>query len=192
MTREEILKAAFALFESEGIHSLNMRKIAEKLGIGKQELYEYFEDKRELVSQSVEQGIGQLDDELETICRKAVNPVEMLIRTAIYAFDAFDKMKWAFVEDIEGCPAAIDTIHAEVHRIQRSQPAIYRQAVEEGYLLGEAYYDLLLHGFWEPFMAQCRNRDDALRTFFTLLRGSASETGWRLIEHIRREMHLEY
>ena len=101
-------------------------------------------------------------------------------------------MKWAFVEDVEGCPAAIDTIHAEVHRIQRSQPAIYRQAVEEGYLLGEAYYDLLLHGFWKPFMAQSRNRDDALRTFFTLLRGSASETGWRLIEHIRCEMHLEY
>ena len=192
MTREEILKAAFALFESEGIRSFNMRKIAERLGIDKHELYEYFEDKRELVSQSVEQGIGLLNDELETICRKTVNPIEMLIRTANYAFDAFNKMKWAFVEDVEGCPAAIDTIHAEVRRIQHSQPVIYRQAVEEGYLLGEEYYELLLHGFWEPFMAHCKNRDDALRTFFTLLRGSASETGWRLIELIRREMRLEY
>lgn len=35
MTREEILKVVFALFESEGIRSFNMRKIAERLGMDK-------------------------------------------------------------------------------------------------------------------------------------------------------------
>ena len=192
MTREEILKSAYALFEEEGIRDLRMRKIAERLGLAKSELYEYFADKCELVSQSVEYGIQQLDDELEAICRKAVNPVEMLIRTAVTTFENFAKMESIFVEDVEYWPSAIDTIHHEQCRIQRQQPLLFRQAVEQGYMRGEAYYKLLENGFYRNFMAQGRERDEAMRVLFTLLRGAATEKGWLETERIRQEMKAEY
>lgn len=192
MTREDILKAAYALFEKEGIRELRMHTIAEKLGLTKPELYGYFDDKRALVSQSVEYGIQQLDDELAAICCKAANPVEMLIRTAVLSFDRFAKMEWIFIEDVEYCPAAIDTIHHEQLRIQRQQPVLFRQAVEEGYMRGEAYYNLLESCFYENFMAQSKERDEDMRTLFTVLRGAATEKDWREVELVRQQMRLEY
>lgn len=192
MTREMILQEAYALFEAEGIQNMRMRKIAEKLGIDKKELCEYFPDKRELVWRSVEYGIGRLDNVLEDIGHKFPNPVEILVRTAVTAFDAFSRMQWAFVEDVEGCPAAIDIIHDERYKIQKNQPIVFRQAVEEGYMRGEAYYNLLLRFFWEQFMAQGRTRDEAMRVLFSILRGVATEKGWRKIELIQTEMNLQY
>lgn len=190
MTREEILKAVFALFESEGIRSFNMRKIAERLGMGKWDLYDFFDDKRTLVSKSIEYGIQQLDDELEEICRKHVNPLEMLIRSAVVAFDTFDKMKQVFLDDVDEYPEAIDTILHEAQRIQRQQPAIFHQAVEEGYMIGDLYYKLLERFFWQNYMAQNEERGEAMRVLFTVLRGAATEKGRQTIEYVRKEMDL--
>ena len=186
MTREEILKAVFALFESEGIRSFNMRKI----GMDKWDLYDFFDDKRTLVSKSIEYGIQQLDDELEEICRKQVNPLEMLIRSAVVAFDTFDKMKQVFLDDVDEYPEAIDTILHEAQRIQRQQPAIFHQAVEEGYMIGDLYYKLLERFFWQNYMARNEEREEAMRVLFTVLRGAATEKGRQTIENVRKEMDL--
>lgn len=114
----------------------------------------------------------------------------MLIRSAVVAFDTFDKMKQVFLDDVDEYPEAIDTILHEAQRIQRQQPAIFHQAVEEGYMIGDLYYKLLERFFWQNYMAQNEERGEAMRVLFTVLRSAATEKGRQTIEYVRKEMDL--
>ena len=48
--RREIIQAAFKVFARQGVFNFKMIDIAEKAGIGKGTLYEYFSSKEELIS----------------------------------------------------------------------------------------------------------------------------------------------
>ena len=64
--------------------------------------------------------------------------------------------------------------------------------VDEGYLLGEAYYGLLEKLFWQNFSVGNRDREAAMRMLFTVVRGSATAKGWQEAELVRQEMGLGY
>ncbi len=51
--REQILKAAIEVFGSKGFHTANIIDIAEKAGIGKGTIYEYFESKNSLFIEAI-------------------------------------------------------------------------------------------------------------------------------------------
>ena len=62
MERNEMLDAAYRIFIREGIQDLRMRAIAEKIGVTKSELDAQFANKQELVTQSVERALSQLNE----------------------------------------------------------------------------------------------------------------------------------
>lgn len=188
MNREEMLKAAYELFLHEGIRDLNLNKIAEKIGVTRHDLHAAVGDKRELAEQSVEYGLQQLDKTLKSVEASAANPVEALIRTAVTACDAFGEISWLFSEDAPYYPAVVDAIELERQKLQEQQQAIFLQGVEQGYLLGEAYFELLEQLFWQNVTAGSRYRETTLRVLFTVVRGSATERGWQEAERVRKAM----
>ncbi|WP_064975646.1 TetR/AcrR family transcriptional regulator [Alistipes provencensis] len=188
MNREEMLKAAYELFLREGIRDLNLNKIAEKIGVTRHDLHAAVGDKRELAEQSVEYGLQQLDKTLKSVEASAANPVEALIRTAVAACDAFGEISWMFSEDAPYYPAVVDAIELERQKLQEQQQAIFLQGVEQGYLLGEAYFELLEQLFWQNVTAGSRYREVTLRVLFTVVRGSATERGWQEAERVRKAM----
>lgn len=188
MNREEMLKAAYELFLREGIRDLNLNKIAEKIGVTRHDLHAAVGDKRELAEQSVEYGLQQLDKTLKSVEASAANPVEALIRTAVAACDAFGEISWLFSEDAPYYPAVVDAIELERQKLQEQQQAIFLQGVEQGYLLGEAYFELLEQLFWQNVTAGSRYREVTLRVLFTVVRGSATERGWQEAERVRKAM----
>lgn len=188
MNREEMLKAAYELFLREGIRDLNLNKIAEKIGVTRHDLHAAVGDKRELAEQSVEYGLQQLDKTLKSVEASAANPVEALIRTAVTACDAFGEISWMFSEDAPYYPAVVDAIELERQKLQEQQQAIFLQGVEQGYLLGEAYFELLEQLFWQNVTAGSRYRETTLRVLFTVVRGSATERGWQEAERVRKAM----
>ena len=145
-------------------------------------------DKRELAEQSVEYGLQQLDETLKAVEASSANPVEALIRTAVTACDAFGQMSWMFSEDAPYYPAVVDAIELERQKLQEQQHTIFRQGVEQGYLLGEAYYELFEQLFWQNVTAGTRHREVTLRVLFTVVRGSATEQGRQEAERVREAM----
>lgn len=185
-----MLKAACELFLHEGIRDLNLHKIADKLGVTRHDLHASFGDKRELAELSVEYGLQQLDETLQAAEAASANPVEALIRTSVTACDAFGQMSWMFSEDAPYYPAVIDAIDLERQKLQERQRALFLQGVEQGYLLGEAYYELFEQLFWQNAMAGSRFRETTLRVLFTVVRGSATERGRQEAERVREAMGL--
>ena len=190
MNREEMLKAACELFLREGIRDLNLHKIADKLGVTRHDLHASFGDKRELAELSVEYGLQQLDETLQAAESASANPVEALVRTSVTACDAFGQMSWMFSEDAPYYPAVIDAIDLERQKLQERQRTLFLQGVEQGYLLGEAYYELFEQLFWQNAMAGSRFREATLRVLFTVVRGSATERGRQEAERVREAMGL--
>ena len=154
-----MLKAAYGIFLREGIRDLNLHKIADKLGVSRHDLHAAVGDKRELAEQSVEYGLQQLDETLKAVEASSANPIEALIRTTVTACDAFGQMSWMFSEDAPYYPAVVDAIELERQKLQEQQHTIFRQGVEQGYLLGEAYYELFEQLFWQNVTAGTRHRD---------------------------------
>ena len=64
LTRRDILEAAAALFRSQGFSDTSLGEIAAYVGIGRTTLYEYFEDKEDIVVQLVEETLPALIDEM--------------------------------------------------------------------------------------------------------------------------------
>lgn len=192
MEKESILEAAYGLFLREGIRDLRMGAIAAKIGMSRHELCSLFSGKWDLVAQCVEYGLQRLNAGLDAACAPARTPVEVLLRSAVTAYDAFGAMSWQFVEDIAYYPAAIDAVNGERRLLRKRQRAVFLQCVEQGYLLGMEYSGLLERFFWPDFKTGAGERDASLRVLFTLVRGSATEPGWREAERVRRAMSLEY
>lgn len=190
MNKEPILKAACELFLHEGMQKQTMRAIAAKIGVPKQELCSLFSAKWELVAESVAYGLRQLDGHLDAVCAAACNPLDALLRMSVALYDAFGEMSWEFAEDAAYFPSAIDSLHAERRALRKRQRAVFMQGIDDGYLLGEAYYGLLEKLFWQNFSVGTRDRDAALRMLFTVVRGSATEAGWRETERIRQELGI--
>lgn len=192
MNKESILTAAYELFLREGICDLHMHAIAEKLGVTKQELHACFTDKRDLVCQSVDHGLRLLNEALNAIESSSASPVEALVRMAVTAFDAFHAMSWNFTDDAPYCPAVIDAFEDERRRLESKLHMLFLQGVEQGFLLDEAYCEILERLFWQHFMTGDLPRANSLRVLFTVIRGSSTEKGWGETERIRQEMQLSY
>lgn len=132
----------------------------------------------------MEYGLQRLNAVLDAACASSRTPVEVLLRSAVTAYDAFGAMSWQFIEDIAYYPAAIDAVNGERRLLRK------RQRVEEGYLFGMEYSELLEQFFWPDFKTESRHRDAALRVLFTIIRDSATERGWQETERVRRLMEL--
>ena len=64
LTRRDILDAAAALFRSQGFSDTSLGEIAAYVGIGRTTLYEYFQDKEDIVVQLVEDTLPALIEEM--------------------------------------------------------------------------------------------------------------------------------
>ena len=132
------------------------------------------------------------DAYFDSVCAAARNPMDALLRMSAAMYDAFDAMGWEFAEDVSYYPSAIDALHAERRALRKRQRAVFMRGVDEGYLLGEAYYGLLEKLFWQNFSVGNRDREAAMRMLFTVVRGSATAEGWQEAELVRQEMGLGY
>ena len=80
LTRGEIAQAALELADSEGLEALNMRGLAERLGVGTMTLYGYFRNKEELLDALVDAAVmettltpvaGDWTEQLRSVVRSA-------------------------------------------------------------------------------------------------------------------------
>ncbi|NWF83295.1 MAG: TetR/AcrR family transcriptional regulator [Bryobacteraceae bacterium] len=79
-TRRKILSAASDLFVNEGIQSVSMRRIAEKIEYSPAAIYLYFKDKSELVLSICQETFAELDHRLTELEKLNLPPLEGFLR----------------------------------------------------------------------------------------------------------------
>ncbi|MDW8211027.1 MAG: TetR/AcrR family transcriptional regulator [Cytophagales bacterium] len=77
--RERILQEADRLFHAYGIRSVSMDDIARKAGVSKKTIYQYYQDKDDLVSVMVYQMLSQYISDFEAISQRAQDAVEEMV-----------------------------------------------------------------------------------------------------------------
>lgn len=184
MERNQMLDAAYRIFIREGIQGLRMRTLAEKIGITKQELDANFANRQELVTQSVEQTLSRLNEQVDRVCHAAETPLEAFVRAAAAIYDTFGKVSDLFLDDAEYYPEVVDVMGYERHALQERLRDLFGEGVRQGYLLGTEYFDLFGELFWPGPQAE-RGPEDACKVLFLFLRGSSTEKGWHEMQRLR-------
>ncbi len=113
-TRNQIIKAAFKLFADKGIHGTNSTEIARKAGISTGSFYAYFENKKTLL-------LEMLEDYLERHFRMAWRPL------AGFNLDELDreKIRSIILSVFEAYEIAPE-FHRQTHALRYSDPDIKR------------------------------------------------------------------
>ncbi len=83
-TRTRILDAAEEIARRQGLHSLSMRAIAERIGLSAPAAYRHFRSKDEIVRAMIERGYGRFVRGLMAARRGAKGPEEVLAATIRY------------------------------------------------------------------------------------------------------------
>lgn len=78
-TKEKILQGAEDLFMKYGFKSVTMDDVSRELGVSKKTLYQYFEDKNDLVNQCVEQHIRLETESCSMVMDSSKDPIDFML-----------------------------------------------------------------------------------------------------------------
>ena len=131
--KQEILGAAYRIFQRHGYRRTNVEDIAKAVGIRKSGLYYYFENKEDLFIQTF---MGEWVEKLETFCANLNQ--EPNIRKRIQSFTKGNFREVAAVVNQFG--ASVESIlenrtsfGKEIHcQIEERRTAFYKQCIQEG------------------------------------------------------------
>lgn len=99
--REQVVGTAAQLFQKYGIRSVSMDDIAKELSISKKTIYQYFEDKNDLVKEVASQIISEKLGAYKEAADTASNAIEELVATAKLIRKHFKEMNPALMYDVK-------------------------------------------------------------------------------------------
>lgn len=99
--KERIRKEAHALMMQYGIRSVSMDDIAGKLGISKKTIYQYFEDKDELVMSMIEDTIANNRTMCDCSFSQSKDPIHEIFITLDHISEIFKTMNPSVLYDLQ-------------------------------------------------------------------------------------------
>lgn len=99
--KDHILKEADRLFCRHGIKSITMDDVAAGLGMSKKTIYQYFNDKNELVSTLISQKVRENIRLLDQSAIRAENPIDEIFRAVQLVKELFLNINSTFFYDLQ-------------------------------------------------------------------------------------------
>ena len=152
----QILTVAEQVFAEKGYQATTMDDIAERVGVTKPLIYDYFGSKDGLLIACVDKARTELADITEAAIRSLPKeaPLEDVMRVGIATFFEFiDHHALAFKLIHHENAAAVST-GADIERIRNQQSAVIVQGLRRAGALDRAP-DLLLEGYAEVVVGAC-------------------------------------
>lgn len=191
MRREQILESAFRDFTTYGIKRVSMDDIVQNLKISKKTLYEYFNNKEELVYESVKYRLEREMKRFDDMCKEHPNILRSLILRGVECFKFFNGISPAFYNDVKFYPL-VEALLLEIkNQLDSNGKERIKIGIDEGYLSPQANYDI----FTQLFMSQVMNKQKewldkytpsqiCFISLITIFRGVSTEKGRKEIEEI--------
>ncbi len=143
--REKILKGAEDLFVKYGIRSISMDDIARSVGVSKKTLYQYFEDKEDLVSMVSKSHLERSTKQYDDLRITSANSIEELARLSVCLKKDMEEMNPAMLYDIQKFHPKAWSIWLEYKNkfIRESVVRNLKQGIEDGYIRDEVNPEIL-------------------------------------------------
>lgn len=143
----EIVKAAFDIFQLNGYHNAKMKDIADKAGIGKGTLYEYFTSKKELFENSMIYSMEIGFEGIKEIVEKDLNFKEKIIEYFKYKRSFMQKQNTIFESFFSNreliSDKVRDTFFCSMKKHYSDIVVIVEEGIKEGIVREDADKDIL-------------------------------------------------
>jgi AcrR family transcriptional regulator len=133
--KERILKAAQELFFSYGIRSITMDDIARHLSMSKKTIYQYFEDKDQIVYTLMQDDFEQRVKSMKEVTDQSKDAVDEILQSMDMMHDFFSALNPNVIYDIQKFhPQTWEVFRRfREHHIQRNVEANLRRGIKQGY-----------------------------------------------------------
>ncbi len=133
--KERILDCASRMFLKNGIRAVTMNDVAESLGISKRTLYDYVENKDDLLGQAVIFQYRKDAEKYKEIETAAKNPVDLIFRHFRYTVIRINDIHPNFINELQrSFPLVWDDKMAPLMKERESLVhQLVRDGIEQGY-----------------------------------------------------------
>lgn len=133
-TRKQIMRRAESLFMRYGIKSVSMDDIARELGISKKTLYQFFENKEDLILKTIESHLQDEVCDMDLIISHATNALQEIMLLARHIIGQFQELTSSVVYDLKKYyPEAWNLIdHMQRDHVYKSILDNLKRGVAEG------------------------------------------------------------
>jgi len=192
--KDRIIERATTLFTENGIKSITMDELAQYMGMSKRTIYEYFNDKRELIYECVLYMERLQDQRMRQILDQSENMFEALVKMYQESLINMQVINKKFIDDIKKYFPEIKKWH-DRKKEEKSQKSVefFQKGIDEGLIRDELNPEILSVLVSEE-MELLFNGNFTLSTkfsffdvyktlFITFLRGIATDKGLAIIDN---------
>ena len=115
----QILIKAKELFFKLGVRSITMDDLSRELGISKKTLYQYVENKSDLVNKTLRLHFTEEQQVIANCIAEAENAIDEMIRIARESLKNFRSMHPSSIYDIQKCQADAGSLAAAIAEAER-------------------------------------------------------------------------
>ena len=142
--REQILKVATREFTTIGVKSVKMDDIALKLKISKRTLYEIYDNKEQLLLESVARRIHEFDATLERFDSSGEKQViDILLEFYRLQMEELRDMNPVYYEDLHKYPRVMSFLEQVNKEHKAHSKDFFKRGVLEGYFRNDFNYELI-------------------------------------------------
>jgi AcrR family transcriptional regulator len=142
---QEIIKSASRIFRKYGIKSVSMDDICNDIGISKKTLYDYFENKSQLVEHVIKADNKLIFEVFENQSSRYENAIDALLAVSLQACKSIPEVTPAFSYDLKKYYPDLYEMHLNEKR-KTAYDLIIRnakQGIEQGYFRKELEVDAI-------------------------------------------------
>lgn len=140
--KEALIETALAMVECDGLDTITLRELTQRLGTSRSAVYRHFDSKEALIRGVIEKGYAQLDERFTPIFKDQTKSVA----------DRFEQMGRAYLEYAMERPNLYRLLFGEKYKSEREGLCDYRDENQATGLY--ALIGLLLEGQKEGIIAQ--------------------------------------
>lgn len=142
--REQILKVATREFTTIGVKSVKMDDIARKLKISKRTLYEIYDNKEQLLLESVARRIHEFDATLERFDSSGEKQViDIILEFYRLQMEELRDMNPVYYEDLHKYPRVMSFLEQVNKEHKAHSKDFFKRGVLEGYFRNDFNYELI-------------------------------------------------
>ena len=132
--KQKILTKAEEMYMRYGIKSVTMDDIAKELGISKKTLYQYVDNKTDLIEKVIQEHVRVEVEEIEKIIEESSDPIQEMLNIAQYVTQQMKNLSPTTVYDLKkyhkDCWKLMESLHQ--HHVYKSIKNNIERGIEQG------------------------------------------------------------
>lgn len=189
MRREHILDYVYREFARLGIRKVGVDDIAAGLHMSKKTLYELFSNKEKLLLSALEHEFGKVIEAFNAFSNE--NVLSIIVKSSVRLFNTVNVPNPHFYEELISHPAAAEFVGKMKEGLLERGRCRFQQGIDEGYLRGDADYEIVGRLLNNQIMEMRQTRSDKYTpvqicyySLIIILRGVCTAKGVEMLDSL--------